>query len=116
MAIIKSMNSKFGIPISYHRITAFNINYAQRKAVLCVASYLSKEARASRSQPFEEVDIEIPAADFSLFQNRTPISQGYLWLRANVVGFEDAVDDFDVVEPSVTIASEQNEAETSVEG
>ena len=98
MAIIKSMNSKFGTTLSYHRITAFNINYAHRKAVLCVASYLSKEARANRSQPLEEVDIEIPASDYPIFQNAIPISKGYLWLKENVVGFEDALDDFEIME------------------
>jgi hypothetical protein len=99
MAIIKSMNSKFGLSLSYHRIVAFNINYAHRKAVLCVASYLSKETRANRSQPLEEIDIEIPGVDFPLFQNSNPIQQGYLWLKANVVGFEDASDDLDIMEP-----------------
>ncbi|OYW73626.1 MAG: hypothetical protein B7Z26_11875, partial [Asticcacaulis sp. 32-58-5] len=63
MAIIKNMNSKFGLSLSYHRITAFNINYAAKKAVLCVASYLSKEARANKSVPLEEIDIEVPQSD-----------------------------------------------------
>ena len=101
MAIIKSMNSKFGLTLSYHRITAFNINYAHRKAVLCVASYFSKETRANHSLPLEEVDIEIPVSDFVLFQDTNPIRQGYLWLKENVVGFEDALDDLEVVEPIV---------------
>lgn len=98
MAIIKEMNCKFGISLSYHRITAFNINYAHKKAVLCVASYLSKEARSNKSIPLEEIDIEIPYSDFSLFQNTCPISQGYLWLKENVVGFEESIDDMEVVE------------------
>ena len=116
MAIIKSMNSKFGLPLSYHRITAFNINYAHRKAVLCVASYLSKETRANRSQPLEEIDIEIPVSDFVLFQNANPIQQGYLWLKENVVGFEDAVDDLDVVEPNLPMIEVANETTNPVEG
>jgi hypothetical protein len=28
-----------------------------------------------------------------------PIVQGYGWLKQNVIGFEDAIDDFDVLEP-----------------
>ena len=99
MAIIKSMNSKFGLSLSYHRITAFNINYATRKAVICVASYISKETRTNRSQPLEEIDIEVPISDFVLFHNTNPIQQGYLWLKLNVVGFEDAMDDLEVIEP-----------------
>jgi len=116
MAIIKNMDSKFGLSLSYHRITAFNINYAQRKAVLCVASYLSKEARANRSQPLEEIDIEVPASDYASFQSHNPIQQGYLWLKANVVGFEDAIDDLDVIETLCPAESEKNETTNPVEG
>jgi hypothetical protein len=116
MAIIKDMNSKFGLSLSYHRITAFNINYAAKKAVLCVASYLSKEARANKSVPLEEIDIEIPVADWPLFKNANPIQQGYLWLRANVVGFEDALDDLEVVEITNLIENDPVETENPVEG
>jgi hypothetical protein len=116
MAIIKNMNSKFGLSLSYHRITAFNINYAAKKAVLCVASYLSKEARANKSVPLEEIDIEIPQSDYPLFQNTIPIQQGYLWLKANVVGFEDALDDFEVVEIATPIINDPVETENPVEG
>jgi len=115
MAIIKDMQSKFGIALSYHRITAFNINYVAKKAVICVASYLSKEARANQNAPLEEIDIEIPAVDFPLFQNTCPISQGYLWLRDNVAGFEDAFDDMDVVESVVEKENDQIEAENPIE-
>jgi len=106
MAIIKDMQSKFGISLSYHRITAFNINYVVKKAVICVASYLSKEARANLSAPLEEIDIEIPTVDFTQFQKTNPIEQGYLWLKENVVGFDDSIDDFEVVEPQVNAPSE----------
>jgi hypothetical protein len=106
MAIIKDMQSKFGISLSYHRITAFNINYVVKKAVICVASYVSKEARANQNAPLEEIDIEIPTSDFTQFQNTNPIEQGYLWLKENVVGFDDSIDDFEVVEPQVNAPSE----------
>lgn len=106
MAIIKDMQSKFGVALSYHRIIAFNINYATKKAVICVASYLSKEARASRSVPLEEVDIEVPVSDFSLFSASNPISMGYDWLKTNVVGFDESLDDFEVVEESMSQANE----------
>jgi hypothetical protein len=106
MAIIKDMQSKFGVALSYHRITAFNINYVTKKAIICVASYLSKEARANLSAPLEEVDIEVPVSDFTLFQNSSPIKQGYLWLKDNVEGFDDSIDDFEVVEPQVNDSSE----------
>jgi len=116
MAIIKNMDSKFGLSLSYHRITAFNINYAAKKAVICVASYLSKEARAHKSVPLEEIDIEIPVADWPLFKNAIPIRQGYLWLKANVVGLEDALDDLEVVEAAPSIENNPVETENPVEG
>lgn len=99
MAIIKELNTKFGVGASYHRITAFNISYSNKKITVCVASYLSKEARANQNDPIEEVDISIPFSDFSQFLDVNPIVEGYNWLKQNVIGFEDAVDDYDVVEP-----------------
>lgn len=107
MAIIKELSTKFGIGASYHRITAFNISYSSKKITICVASYLSKEARANKREPIEELDISIPFSDFSSFLNVNPIVQGYEWLKQNVIGFEDAIDDFDVVEPSVPEQTEE---------
>jgi len=110
MAIIKEMNSKFGISLSYHRIIAFNMNYVTKKVVICVVSYVSKEARANLSTPLEEIDIEVPESDFYLFSETKPISQGYLWLKENVIGFDDSTDDFEVVEGAIYA---QSETETS---
>ena len=111
MAIIKEMNSKFGISLSYHRIIAFNMNYVTKKVVICVASYVSKEARANLSAPLEEIDIEVPESDFYLFCEANPISQGYLWLKDNVIGFDDSTDDLEVVEGAVYAQSETETAE-----
>ena len=69
MAIIKELNTKFGIGASYHRITAFNISYSSKKITICVASYLSKEARVNKNDPIEELDISIPFEDFTSFLN-----------------------------------------------
>ena len=99
MAIIKDLDTKFGVQASYHRITAFNISYTSMKVILCVATYLSKEARQNLSEPIEEIDIEIPQSDFNTFLETNPIERGYLWLKENVLGFEDAADDFDILEP-----------------
>jgi hypothetical protein len=101
MAIIKSMQSKYGLALHYHRITSINLNYQHHKVILCVASYLSKEARASKCIPLEEIDIEVPASDTPLFQGPNPLYAGYQWLKENVIGFEDSLDDWDVVEPVV---------------
>lgn len=99
MAIIKQLNTKFGVNASYHRITAFNISYSQKKVIICVASYISKEARSNLNDPIEEIDIEIPIDDYNQFLNTNPIEQAYAWLKNNVIGFEDCVDDLEVLEP-----------------
>ena len=108
MAIIKEMNTKFGIGASYHRITAFNISYSNKKITICVASYISKEARANMHDPIEEVDIEVPLSDYTLFVESNPMEQSYIWLKQNVIGFEDSEDDMDVIE-KVVIESEDDE-------
>ncbi|MBM7453789.1 hypothetical protein JN09_001272, partial [Acholeplasma morum] len=43
MAIIKNLQSRVGVDVSYHRIIGININYRSRKIILCVASYISKD-------------------------------------------------------------------------
>ena len=108
MAIIKDLDTKFGVQASYHRITAFNISYTSKKVILCVATYLSKEARQNLSEPIEEIDIEIPQSDFNTFLETNPIERGYLWLKENVLGFEDAADDFEVLEPIIEIEEIDN--------
>ena len=107
MAIVKEMNTKFGIGASYHRITAFNISYSNKKITICVASYISKEARANMHDPIEEVDIEVPLSDYTLFVESNPMEQSYIWLKQNVIGFEDSEDDMDVIE-KVVIESEDD--------
>lgn len=109
MAIIKELNTKFGVNAAYHRITAFNISYSSKKITICVASYLTKEARASKNDPIEEIDISIPITDFGLFLGVSPIEAGYSWLKQNVIGFEDAVDDYDIVEPPLPDIVEEDE-------
>lgn len=99
MAIIKALDTKFGVQASYHRISAFSINYKAKKIILCVSTYLSKEARVNQSDPIEEIDIEIPQIDYPTFLNTNPIEHGYLWLKQNVIGFDDSLDDLEVVDP-----------------
>jgi hypothetical protein len=109
MAIIKELKTKFGIAASYHRITAFNISYSNKKITICVASYISKSTRENKSIPIEEVDISIPFSDFTLFLDVNPIEEGYKWLKENVIGFEDAIDDYDVLEPPLLEPIEEEE-------
>lgn len=95
MAIIKDLNSNFGVIANYHRVTSICVNYKEKKVIICVASYASKDARVSNYNPLEEIDIEVPKDDFSLFIDINVIEKAYLWLKDNVVGFENAIDDYD---------------------
>lgn len=98
MAIIKEMRTKFGVGASYHRVTAFNISYSNKKITICIASYVSKEARVNMHDPIEEIDIEVPTSDYTLFVESNPSKQSYIWLKQNVIGFEESIDDFDMIE------------------
>lgn len=98
MAIIKSLESRVGISVTYHRIIGINLNYRDKKVVICLASYLDKEKRASGFNPLEAVDIEVPTNDFDLFKDENPVALAYLWLKENVNGFDESIDDFDVLE------------------
>lgn len=97
MAIIKQIASNFGVDAVYHRITNININYKKKQVVICVASYLTKETRRMNLSPLEEVDIEVPKEDFLFFMDTNVIEYAYEWLKQNVIGFEDAEDDAEVV-------------------
>ena len=99
MAIIKELDSNFGCPVTYHRISAISINYRLKKVIICVASYLDKEARRRQFNALEEIDIEVPLEDFLHFKDTNVLENGYQWLKENVVGFEDCLDDFEVMEP-----------------
>jgi len=45
------------------------------------------------------------------FLDVNPIVEGYNWLKQNVIGFEDSLDDYDVLEPPLPepIVEEVNE-------
>lgn len=109
MAIIKRIQSSFGVDAKYHRITNISINYKEKIVVICVASYLSKEARRERLNPLEEVDIEVPTEDFGLFKDTNVIEYAYEWLKSNVVGFEDAENDTEEVMEEVLDEKEIHE-------
>jgi len=95
MAIIKSLESRVGINVNYHRIIGVNLNYRDKKVVICLASYLDKDKRINGFNPLEAVDIEVPVKDFDLFKDENPIALAYLWLKENVIGFDDSADDLE---------------------
>ena len=76
-----------------------SINYSAKKIVICVSTYLAKEARLNQNDPIEEIDIEVPQIDYHTFLDANPIEHGYLWLKQNVIGFDDSMDDCDVIKP-----------------
>lgn len=93
MAIIKELASSYGIKPSYHRITNISLNAMDREAIICVGSYVSKEARESGCDPIDTIDILIPKEDYGLFLVGDVFKAGYGWLKENVVGLEDGSDD-----------------------
>ncbi len=95
MAIIKELNSNVGVNVSYHRVVAVNINYIEKTVNIGLASYVDLEKRTSKCRPLEVVDIRVPKEDFNLFLKSNPIKASYKWLKHNVDGFEDALDDFE---------------------
>ncbi len=98
MAIIKSLESRVGINVNYHRIIGMNFNFRDKKIVICLASYLDKIKRTNGFNPLEVVDIEVPEKDFNLFTDENAIALAYLWLKENVVGFDESIDDLEKVE------------------
>lgn len=109
MAIIKSLKSRVGIDISYHRVLATNINYNDKKIVICLASYVSLDSRVDKYDPLEVVDIEVPKEDFSLFSGVDTHEMSYLWLKDNIEGFDDALDDLEKREREINEQTETNE-------
>lgn len=109
MAIIKDLDSSFGIVASYHRITSVSVNYKMKQVIICVSSYSTKDTRINNFNPLEEIDIEVPTSDFSIFKDTNVINNAYLWLKANVVGFEDSIDDLDIIEDFVVDNLEKEE-------
>ena len=95
MAIIKELNSSYGIQVSYHKITVISINYIKKKVVIGVASYLDKKIRSENYSPIDTIDVDVPAEDYPLFLSTNVIVVAYQWLKDNVVGFEDAIDDLE---------------------
>lgn len=98
MAIIKKLASRVGIEVQYHRVIGVNLNYKDKQVVICVASYITKEKRIEKYDPLEVVDVEVPKSDFELFKGEDAIGIAYLWLKENVDGFEDSIDDMEINE------------------
>ncbi len=93
MAIIKELASSYGIKPSYHRITNISLNAMDKEAIICVGSYVSKETRDSGCDPIDSIDIIVPKEDYESFLVCDVFKAGYRWLKENVVGLEDGLDD-----------------------
>ena len=60
MAILKELDSNYGINPTYHRVVCVSINALRREVTICLASYFSKEIRDNGGQPIETIDINVP--------------------------------------------------------
>ena len=110
MAIIKELTSSYGINASYHRVSAVNINYVKRKVIICVSTYVNKETRRDECDPQDSIDLDVPNEDFDFFLTSKPLEAAYLWLKENAVGFEDSLDDLEIVGEEI-INNEKEDAE-----
>jgi hypothetical protein len=93
MALIKNLDSTYGIAASYHRVTCVSINAISREVTICVASYISKEKRDAGFEFIDSIDITVPPEDYEKFVGGNSFSASYSWLKENIEGFEDAEDD-----------------------
>lgn len=97
MAIIKSLNSSYGISAEYHKVSSISINYQKKKVIICVSSFVNKEIRKSNYDPIDSIDVEVPIEDYPLFLSSDIQVSAYQWLKENVMGFENAEDDLEIV-------------------
>lgn len=93
MAIIKELESSYGVSPNYHRVVCVSINALTKKVTICVSSYISKDARDKGCDAIDCLDIETPAEDYDLFLEGNIYECAYKWLKENVEGFEEAEDD-----------------------
>ena len=92
MAILKELDSNYGINPTYHRVVCVSIDALRREVTICLASYFSKEIRNNGGQPIETIDINVPSEDYDLFLGGNIYQVSYCWLKENVIGFEEATD------------------------
>jgi len=93
MALIKELSSSYGIKPSYHRVLCVSLNAIEKTVIISVGSYVGKELRNNGYEPIDTIDIEVPKDDYPFFIEGGIISKAYKWLRDNVEGLEDAIDD-----------------------
>ena len=92
VAILKELDSNYGINPTYHRVVCVSINALRREVTICLASYFSKDIRDNGGQPIETIDINVPSEDYNLFLEGNIYQVSYCWLKENVIGFEEATD------------------------
>lgn len=93
MALIKELNSSYGVKPSYHRVLCVSLNATEKRVIISVGSYINKELRTNGYEPIDIIDIDVPKDDYPFFIEDNIISKAYQWLKVNVEGMEDAKDD-----------------------
>jgi len=64
MALIKSIDTEFGIPVVYWNIGAFQEDFKGRGTEVTCYGYVSQEARAAGKQPLSSVYLQISGGDY----------------------------------------------------
>ena len=93
MAIIKELESSYGISPNYHRVVCVSINALIKEVTICVSSYINKETREKGYDAIDTIDIKVPEEDYDKFLEGNIYECSYNWLKENVEGFEEATDD-----------------------
>lgn len=93
MALVKDLDSSYGISAKYHRVVCVSINAITKQTTICVSSYISKDLRDKGFEFIDSLDIIVPEEDYPQFLNDNIYACAYKWLKNNVEGFEEALDD-----------------------
>lgn len=89
MALIKSVDTDFGIPATYWNIGAVQEDFKGKGTEVTFYGYASKEAREAGKQPLSAGKVQIAGADYVAGADRAAL-YAIIKLRAEFEGAKDA--------------------------
>jgi len=91
MALLKKVDTQFGVEAEYHRITLTNISWLERKAHIEIVVYANKKARDDGKQFLDGKAIDISGEQFDYTCDDNIVAKTYDKLKL-LPEFEGAVD------------------------
>jgi len=91
MAILKKVDTAFGVEAEYHKIVLTNINWLERKAHIEIVVYVNQEAREKNKQFLDGTTIDIFDEEFDYTPDDNIVAKTYDKLKL-LPEFEGAVD------------------------